>query len=347
MEVENNNNNNSKHQQHSSLEQKQSNKPKLSFHEKNKETIKLLPIFKSFEPYEICFVNRNSSFIFLSQLTEEIKQTKQLTLLSRYDEYERKYALLVVIFEQQGKLTIVAIEMFHLPYCATALYSQIKELFHCIFASIKTILIWEEIYSALATFSIYNLLWPGYIKSNPVVNLEKKFRAWYNPKILLRNECRISIPHICDLSCICSSQPYKYLNDDWPLQMAIACAFDEYLPEQSSTIAMPWGMGLDSSLDMGFKESNQYYFSQSMAFLNKEKCRTNMIQIIVNECLAIKKLAMVVDNNWNREQLELYNEQQYGADHVSCNLKKYLFHKQCLSILEQLRMNLLCIVKSR
>jgi hypothetical protein len=129
--------------------------------------------------------------------------------------------------------------------------------------------------------------------------------------------------------------------------MAIACTFDEYLSEQSSTTAMPWGMGLDSSLKMGFEESNQYYFSQSMTFLNKEKCRTNMIQIIVNECLAIKKLAMVVDNNWNREQLELYNEQQYGVDHVSCNLKKYLFHKQCLSILEQLRMNLLCIVKSR
>ncbi|CAF1324745.1 unnamed protein product [Adineta steineri] len=175
IQMDNNNNN----QQNISLREKQ----KLSFHQKNNETIKLLPIFQSSEPYEIYFVNRNSSFILLSQLTEQIKQLKQLTLFARYDEYAQKYALVIVFFQQQGKLMILIIELLHLPYYATALYSKIKDLFRSMFVLVKTILIWEEIDSIIEVLSKYNLLWPGYIKSNSIVNLEKKFRTWYNPKI--------------------------------------------------------------------------------------------------------------------------------------------------------------------
>ncbi|CAF1324727.1 unnamed protein product [Adineta steineri] len=92
--------------------------------------------------------------------------------------------------------------------------------------------------------------------------------------------------------------------------MAIACVFNEYLSEQLSFItAIPWGMGVDSSLHKDLEESIEYYFAQPIQSLSNEQCQSHIIQMIVNQCLALKKLTMVVENNWNRDQLELYNEQ--------------------------------------
>ncbi|CAF0926467.1 unnamed protein product [Rotaria sordida] len=123
------------------LVQEQNNRQDVNVEEKINISIKLLPMFKANQPYEIFFINRKTSFKLLSQLNEEIKQTQELTLFTQDDTILKKqYAIVVVMFEQHDKLNILIFEMFHLPYYATKSYCQIRDLFDSIFFYTKATL---------------------------------------------------------------------------------------------------------------------------------------------------------------------------------------------------------------
>ncbi|CAF1115520.1 unnamed protein product [Didymodactylos carnosus] len=214
-------------------------------------------------------------------------------------------------------------------------FNELVKLMKTIFKSTNTIYAWGRLRAELEPFSHSGLFQLSDIPAK-VFNLQRRFREWYNDRHPHIEECQRQKPvHNSDDydDCLCprTHRPYKAVNDQWGLQMAIARTFGQYL-DKSSALANS-AVGLDTALSayMSPQERERlktYAAYDCLAVRNYDQTFTDMVLHVQNEEPAVQDQQQQTDNQ------DESSPQVLQQDHNSMNLDLVL-HVQHEEPLEQ------------
>lgn len=271
------------------------------------QQLSVLPPFKSDQPYELFFINSMTAFFTLLRLIELAHRTLVFAIHTKTDDTSRQPALIQIQFlhsNLHGKLpgsvdtrktTMVIFEMCQLPSPNTLVYPRMKQLLKAIFHRSKTFLVWGNGRMALSSFRIYPLFHSIPLACLHFINVQDRFKEWYNHTYPHGQECSMAkLNHSGeDPVCTCSHRPYKNSNNRWSLQLAISMIHQQFLDK--SLTRNNWSQGLDVRLYMNFKDNEINYNVKSCLSAAQERTRFKLVNYIVNECLALTKLASNID----------------------------------------------------
>jgi len=125
-----------------------------------------------------------------------------------------------------------------------------------------------------------------------LVNMQHKFQAWFG-----KNFADIELNYIS--------------SNHWTIEMAIAFLFQQYL-DTSFSKSHDWNIGLfaqfDTDCDEGFIYSDPLVFN----LLEDNRRRSILGQYAVHECMAVNKIAALLQNDWTRKHAENYLQKYYN-----------------------------------
>ncbi|CAF2764375.1 unnamed protein product [Rotaria sp. Silwood2] len=274
---------------------------KLVQHKKLME-FNYLPAFQPVKPYVVHFINHRTLLTKIFTLLDQAKQTLNYTLDVEGDDHTNKSSLIQVeyINDQAEELTVLLFEMAHRPESTTRRFLFIQKLFTMILHPSNTIFTSDNKKRQLCDCVTYQVFSNDLIDSMHTVDIQMKFKLWYNRQFPHDRSCMgtaMGADHPC---CHCQHRPYKYIDRRWGLQMAMAKTFGEFLDKQLRRSR--WSLGLDQRLYSVNEKDRQLHSSSQ---LDREK----LIHYAVCECSSVTKLAMVINNEWTREQLEQYKNE--------------------------------------
>ena len=93
-----------------------------------------------------------------------------------------------------------------------------------------------------------------------------------------------------DPCCSCPHRPYKNPGDTWSLQLAVARIFEQFLDK--SLTRNNWAQGLDLRLYQNSRNDNV----ESCLTEQQEQIRLQLVQYVVDDCLALTRLALTMGN---------------------------------------------------
>jgi hypothetical protein len=238
-------------------------------------------------------------------LLEQAEETVKYTIDTEGDWLPTKPAIIQVEFidNNDQESIVLLFEMVHLPEPRTHHFRFIQKLFATILKPSNEILTWSDVKKELLDFVPYNLFSIDQVNSMNASDMQGDFKDWYNERFPHHEDCDGFSPfgHVQDDHpyCTCKHRPYKSTNDKWGLQMAIATTFGEFLDKKFRKSR--WSAGLDPRLDL--QQQQQHY--------SKQRSNQNRVKYAVHDCLSVTKLAMVIQNEWSREELDQYNQHQH------------------------------------
>lgn len=263
------------------------------------QQLRVLPAFTSDQPYELFFINSMTGFFTLLRLIQLANVTFTFAIDTETDDTSKQPALIQVQFLQTSvdttKTTIVIFEMCQLPSPSTLIYPRIQQLLKTIFHRSKTFLVWGNGYMELSSFTIYPLFQSIPLACLHFINIQDDFKDWYNRTYPHDQACYMALLNNIadDPECTCSHRPYKNFNDRWSLQLAISIVYEQFLDK--SLTRNNWSQGLDVRLYMNFKDDEINYNVKSCLTHAQEQTRFKLVNYVINDCLALTKLASNVD----------------------------------------------------
>jgi hypothetical protein len=245
--------------------------------------------FRRLKPYEFYYVNRTSNVPLISKLIKEAENTNRYTIASQTDMAINQPAVLLVEFIQQEKSIFVLFELFYLPKHSPLIFGLLIQLFRVIFDCDHTILSWGNAYNELPKLVKYGLFTENTVDHIYAVNVQYFFKAWYDNRYAA-----------------CLNRSYKNIEDKCSVQKAMAIVFNEF---QDETLQDgDWSMGLDLNLGTQYTEKFLEPGDHYNELQKEKRIRQILTQYAIQNCFSITKLAIVVENNCTKEEIENYND---------------------------------------
>jgi hypothetical protein len=262
-------------------------------HLRNQE-LSQLPVFSMDQPYELTFINSKTAFFVLLHLIELARHTTCFTIDMEIDDFSQRPALIQIQFvsslekQQEEKVSIIILEMCHLPPMTTQTYQQIQRLVKIIFHPSKKLLVWGNGQQELSKFQIYHLFQSMTLYSLDFIHVQERFKNWYNDTYPHESNCPMAKfqDTTDDPTCICVHRPYKKTNELWALQVAVAHVFEQYLDK--SWTRSNWSVGLDIRLYQNLQ------FGLLSLTKEEDKIRLELIKYAMDDCFATTKLALII-----------------------------------------------------
>jgi hypothetical protein len=236
----------------------------LKTKQKRKE-IHDLPHFLPIINYRTHQIDETTSPTTVDEIIAEAKQTNKFTIAPYDDKITTNKLSLHIEFIQEFRSWIIIIDI--VPQ-GTVLFIKVHRLMRIILHSSNIIQVWNDISDILLQFEDLNCYFYDNIKDIGLFNVQEAFKTWYN-KTFSHNENCDQILDYNDIDgplCSCSHRPLKNSTEKWPLSLAIAHTFNEYL---------------------------------------------NMANNEINVCLAITKLSVIIEEKWDRQQINDYIKENH------------------------------------
>jgi hypothetical protein len=228
----------------------------------------------------------------MTELIKLVSQKKEFVIETKYDDVSGCPKLIQILFAHKFKLHIILVETLYLPEFDLCLHYQIESLFSIILSPSNEIRSWNDIKMELKFFlgcSIFSL---SQIEKIHVVNMQHKFQVWFR-----KNFANIELNYVP--------------SNNWTLEMAIAFLFQQYL-DTSHSKSRDWNIGLfaqfDTDCDEGFIYSDPLIFN----LLEDNRRRSILGKYAVQECMAVNKIAALLQNDWTRKHGENYLKKYYN-----------------------------------
>lgn len=280
---------------------------KASRQQRKIDELSRLPLFQPLKPYKIYFVNHMTPLMVIFSLLDLARTIKAYTIDTEGDIHTNRQTLIQIEFiddTNEQESVVLLVEMAHLPHPTTRRFYFIQKLFAVILNSSNLIYTWDNVQKELQRFLHYEVFNMELIQSMNMVDIQGKFKTWYNRQFPHDFDCFVGRIIGDDPSCDCKHRPYKHTNDKWSLQMAIAKIFHEYLDKtcRKST----WSIGLDERLDPLFQHASYQQRRQNRSFQYRQHRRDKLSKYAVYDCLSVTKIVMLVKNDWTYEPVEQY-----------------------------------------
>ena len=233
---------------------------------------------------------------------------KQFILVTKYDFALNHPCLLQILFSQHSQTYIILIEPRYLPNNTCVLFQQIQFLLSIILSPSNLLQSWGEIKNELKYFSIHELFTLQQIERTQVVNIQQKFKRWFDTIFAHTDDCDELYDHLNDYStCICVHRPLNHSYDEWSLDMAIAFVYEQYF--DTSFTHSNWNIGLYFHVQVPSSAEHLNHTDEEIFYLQlhcEKQCRYILNEYVVKECSAIKKLAAFLQNSLLRKHKETY-----------------------------------------
>ena len=275
------------------------------------QSLSHLPRFETLAPRKVFYINRNTSLDLMSELIHRVKQTNQFIMATKYDYTSNCPALLQVLFWKEFNTYVILIEMRYLPNEISILFQHIELLLSIILCPSNFIQAWGDIKIELKHFLTYGLFSIEQLVQIEVVNLQQKFKRWFD-KIFDHNEdCYELYDDMNDNSkCICLHRPFQHTYNEWSLKMAIGFTFHTYF--DTSLTYKNWSIGLFLQFHIpSTEETNNDIFSDAQ-IQNENIFRCILSEYVTQECMATYKIGSLLQNAWIRKHTEEYLKNYYN-----------------------------------
>lgn len=232
--------------------------------------------FPPFQPLKLrrfYFVHHMTSAEHMTTLIEQAEKTMTFSIATERNSRNQEIIFIKIEFIQseQLKSSIVFFELPHLPVDKTILSVMIKKLLQIIFLSSKKFYTWHNGKQDLKTLLCNEYLTELQLQQLNIIELHNPFKSWYNKTFKHNDNCPVPSVYKDDTPyCTCPYRPYKNINNNWTIDMATKCVFNEFIYRFRTTA----------------DRARQYNTSASASY-----------------CSAITKLAMVIELDWSIEQL--------------------------------------------
>ena len=234
-----------------------------------------LPLFQPTD-YELIFINRITSIETLTQLNQQINQTKIFTMdtESINKKFQPNIPTLIQIqmcFETMSKILIV--EAHHLPKKNQQEFNLIRNLFTSLLKRDKQLFIWGDV-NELEPFISFGLFDKQQISRSNHRNIQFEFKRYWEQRY----------PHDPKLNKSCKCKKCFGINHDnaIALQDAVAFQLDQYLNKNSSREA--FDIGLDKKLKCSRLNPEEIEYIERLANYAADDCDA-IYQLIVKSNL--------------------------------------------------------------
>jgi hypothetical protein len=281
------------------------------------ESMKRFPTFEYKAQTLVFYINQATPLDFINELIHRVKNIKQFTIATKYDYTLNHPCLIQICFSEHIKTYLILIEVRYLPSSTGILFQRIQFLLSIILSPSNLLQSWGDLKHELRHFLFHNLFSFQQIEQIQVVNVQQKFKRWFDKIFDHTTECYELYDNMNDNSnCICLHRPLKHTYDEWSLHMAIGFISQQYL--DTSFIYSNWNIGLYLQVHIpSFQEDHNYNCINDAFHLRIEyekRCRSILNEYVVKECLAINKLASFLQNVLIRKHKEEYLKNYY-MDH--------------------------------
>ena len=233
-----------------------------------------LPLFQPTD-YELIFINRITSIETLTQLNQQINQTKIFTMdtESINKKFQPNIPTLIQIqmcFETMSKILIV--EAHHLPKKNQQEFNLIRNLFTSLLKRDKQLFIWGDV-NELEPFISFGLFDKQQISRSNHRNIQFEFKRYWEQRY----------PHDPKLTRVAMQKCFGINHDNAiALQDAVAFQLDQYLNKNSSREA--FDIGLDKKLKCSRLNPEEIEYIERLANYAADDCDA-IYQLIVKSNL--------------------------------------------------------------
>jgi len=278
------------------------------------DSIKRFPTFEYKARIPVFYINQATPLDFINQLIHRVKNIKQFTIATKYDYTFNHPCLIQLCFSEDIKTYLILIEVRYLPSSTCILFQRIQFLLSIILSPSNLLQSWGDLKHELRHFLIHNLFSTQQIEQIQVVNVQQKFKRWFDKIFDHTTECYELYDNMNDNSnCICLHRPLKHTYDEWSLTMAIGFISQQYL--DTSFVYSHWSIGLNFEGPVpSFLQDHNYssiYHAFNLRIENAKRRRAILNEYVVKECLAIYKLASFLQNPLIRKHKEEYLKNYY------------------------------------
>lgn len=154
----------------------------------------------------------------MANLIEIAQKTRRFTIDTEHDYYTRVPALIQIEFLNPKTSIVLLVQACHLPSASSVLFWLIQSLLKIIFKQSNLFFAWGDLTFELSDFVHYGLFSLNMIIAVEKVNLQIRFKHWYNKTFFHTCGCQ----PVChdNPACICAYRPIKGRNHQWSLQKA-------------------------------------------------------------------------------------------------------------------------------
>ena len=255
-----------------------------------------LSVLPTFVPIQDCRIRRidhtTESYEFY-HLIKLARITDRYTIDTEKDIVTRQPALIQVEFLGTESIVLV-VQVCHLPRAGSSLLWMMQALFKIILAPSNRFYAWGDLKRELADFVPCGLISSELIRQmQEPTDVQQVFKGWYNRTFT--HDCRLSSSGVVDdhPSCTCSHRPMKNQKELWSLQRAVAYAFGEFLDK--SRTKSRWGQPIRHVDDIRRSDIIQKH---------RKSLFDQLLLYAIDDCLAVTKLAMVIESSWSKRQLQ-------------------------------------------
>ena len=262
----------------------------------NQQSLHLLPLpspidqLRRFQPLKSCIVHRIDQTTPVSMLQLYIRQVQQTSTFIMYLSrtrplYEEKMKEMTIELVQPNSSVskIFLFKFSTLPKKTESKFKWIKQLLRDMFHSSKSIITWNDYF-----FNLYPLFHRKYLSEKQhhqakFITIHDLFKAWYgkiypHDTLCYRLTMHLMGPEICS----CSHAGFTSFFYQWTISQAIECAFYETLINPAD-------------------QTDEIYSEEWI--LSREDA---MNESVVN-CMAISKLHMAIELQWNQTQIDQFH----------------------------------------
>lgn len=246
--------------------------------------------YRRFQPLKSCIVHRIDRTTPVSMLqlyTRQVQQTSTFIMyLSRTRPlYEEKLKEMTIeLLQTNTSISKIFLFTFSaLPRKTESKFKWIKQLLRDIFHSSKTIITWNDYF-----FNVYPLFREKYLSERQheqakFIAIHDLFKAWYANIYPHDTLChRLKMHVMGPETCSCSHRGFTSFFQQWSLSQAIECAFHETLANPADQL-------------------NEIY-SREWIFSRKDATIESVVY-----CMAISKLHMAIELQWNQTQIDQFH----------------------------------------
>lgn len=256
--------------------------------------LSVLPEMKPLKPYTVRLISCFTSIFTLISLNNYIEKFHRFTIDTENDFPSNQPSIIQVewIDDKRENSIVLVFEMAYLPKYGTPRFEYIAKLFRSILKPSNKIYGWGNIQQELSTFVQFNLFTMEMVKSIDMFDVQYHFKYWYNEHYPHRESCIGKSMTQDHPDCCCQHRPYKYENQKWSLQLAIAKTFNEFLDKRLRL--SPWNRGLSERSDPDFTKLNRNGYHID-AFERRQHQREKLIKYAIFDCFATTKLASMIE----------------------------------------------------
>ena len=257
-----------------------------------RRNITTLTKFEPMSPKKIHYINTLTKYNTMTELINLVKQKKQFVIETKYDEINGCPKLIHILFAHKFVLHIILVETLYLPEIDFCLHHQIQCLFSFILSESNEIQSWNDIKSDLLYFLDCSLFTRRQIQNIQAISIQHKFQAWFREKF--------------------SNIKLNYIpSNNWTIENAIAFLFQQYF-DTSLSNSRDWNIGLFAHFDTDYDPNPVLADRCVLNLLKDNKRRSVLGKYAIHECMAVNKIAALLQNHWTRQHGESYLKKYYS-----------------------------------